>query len=91
MCAGKFLRASPPRRGIHPRGEGFTPAAREIPEESPDGRNLAPVNRWIANTAWIFLLVVIVGGFLISRRLHDSFQHRVEEFTTAQAAATRHE
>ena len=40
---------------------------------------------------WIFLLVVIVGGFLISRRLHDSFQHRVEEFTTAQAAATRHE
>lgn len=48
-------------------------------------------HRWIANTAWIFLLVVIVGGFLISRRLHDSFQHRVEEFTTAQAAATRHE
>ena len=47
MCAGKFLRASPPRRGIHPRGEGFTPAARGIPEESPDGRNLAPVNRWI--------------------------------------------
>jgi membrane protein DedA with SNARE-associated domain len=44
-------------------------------------------HRWIANAAWAFLAVVVVGGFFVSRRLHDAFQERVEEYARERAGA----